>query len=92
MINEVLAFVQRVTEANMRSNGASLFSYTIKLPIIENDIRNRFIDGKYSINDNLPMATIHDLERQFYINIVDIVKHMLGHGMSFDTLQSYKSL
>ena len=38
------------------------------------------------------MPTIHDLERHSYISIVDIVKHMLGHGMSFDTIQSYKSL
>ena len=92
VINGVSAFVRRVTEANMKSNGASLSPYTIKLPITENDIRKRYIDGKYSINDNLPMPTIHDLERHSYISIIDIVKHMLGHGMSFDTIQSYKSL
>ena len=51
-----------------------------------NDIRKRYIDSKYSINNNLPMPTIQTLSNHTYISIVDIIRHMLGHGMIFDKI------
>ena len=51
-----------------------------------NDIRKHYIHSKYSINDNLTMPSIQILSAHAYINIVDIWKHILGHGMSFDKI------
>ena len=38
------------------------------------------------------MPTIRNLECHSHISIVDIVKHMLGDGMSFDTIQSSRNM
>ena len=75
----------------MKKNKSLISPYTIKLPMDSNDIRKQYIDSKYSINNNLPMPTIQTLSNHAYISIVDIIRHMLGHGMIFDKINPVKN-
>ena len=54
-------------------------------------MRNTYLKGKYSINGNLLIPTIHQLENDTYISPIDVICDLLGHVLPLDKQEGMSS-
>ena len=59
------------------------------LPVTFADIRRKFTEGKYSINQNLPHPKIHVVGDHAYISLFDCIADLLGHGLATDVIEKH---
>ena len=86
-IDEMIDEVNKRTDAKELERHNKIQRSEAKHPTDYNDVRNKYMEGTFSILQNLPIPEVADLDGFGYIPLEKILNHILARGIDMRTFE-----
>ena len=85
IVLQLMLLMHTEVENRFHRAGMDCLPSIISYPQSEADLRRVYLDGAFSIAQNVPIPNIYNCSNHSYILPSDMIRHVLAHGIDVDT-------